>query len=167
MVNELDSEVSEQRARVVDQSLKQRSTDVAALIGLAERLAGDPSRQGTVKDTLGLLGRLRAMEAVPLMVRLLTFEVYYKNTKRPQTTSDLYPAVQALIDIGPAAIDPVLERVRVDDDGQVQRNAAVALRGMLGAHRARLVLADEAQRAPTERSRVRLQATAAALEQAP
>jgi HEAT repeat protein len=167
MVNELDSEISEQRARVVEQSLKQRSTEVTALIALAERLAADPARQGTVKDVLGLLGRLRAVEAVPLMVRLLTFEVFYKNTKRPQTTSDLYPAVQALIDIGPAAIDPLLERVRVDDDVQVQRNAAVTLRGILGTRRARLALADEAQRAPTERSRDRLQATAAAMELAP
>ena len=167
MVNELDSEAPEQRARVLDQALQRRATDVAALVALAERLAADPARQGTVKDTLALLGRLRAAEAVPLMLQLLTFEVYYKSSKRPQTTSDLYPAVQALIDIGPVAIDALLERVRVDDDAQVQRNAGVALRGMLGAHRARLLLADEAQRAPGERERRRLQAAAVAVEQAP
>jgi hypothetical protein len=167
MVHELDSESPEQRARAIDQALQRRSSDVSALIALTERLAADPARQGSVKDAMTVLGRLRAVEAVPLLVRLLTFEVYYKNTKRPQTTSDLYPAVQALIDIGPVSLDALLERVRGDDEAQVQRNAGVALRGMLGQLRARLVLADEAQRAPNERERRRLQAAAVAVEQAP
>ena len=87
-----------------------------------------------------LLGKLHAAEHVPLLVRSLTFKVFYRSTKRPQTIEDLYPAVQALADIGAPALDPVLDRLSHEDDEELERTGGAVLRDVLGMPRATLIL---------------------------
>jgi HEAT repeat protein len=167
VMEQLESEDQNVRALAVAELLKQRHADVAAVLAIVEKYLPDPVRGGTVKDAMLLLGELRAVEAVPLLVRCLTYEVYYKNTKRPQTADDLYPAVRALSDIGSPAIEPVLERVAGADDPEVHRAAAAALRGILGQRRAHAILLQEAQANASAPARQRLRAAAAILDQLP
>lgn len=163
---ELESENQALRAQASAEILKRYQADVAAVLKIVEKYLPDPARGGTVKDSMLLLGKLRAAEAVPLLVRSLTYDVFYKNTKRPQPTEDAYPAVQALIDIGAPAIEPVLKRVSSEDDPDVHRAGAAVLRGVLGQRRARSVLHDEMQTAPAE-AQQRLRATVEILDQLP
>ena len=87
---ELDSESPEVRARASSDILQRREAEIDVLMQLLERRLVNDDRQGTVKDVMLVLGKLRASRAVPLLVRNLTYEAFYKNTKRPQTTEDLY-----------------------------------------------------------------------------
>ncbi len=162
---ELDSESPEIRARASSEMLKRHDADVDALLQLLERkLAGD-DRQGTVKDVMLLLGRLRAVRAVPLLVHNLTYEAFYKNTKRPQTTQDLYPAVNALIDIGSPSLTPVLERLRSEDDPIVMKAGAAVIRGILGERVASAVVKEESSAEVAPGRKHRLEAVARAIQE--
>ena len=164
---ELDSESPEIRARASSEILKRRDTDIDALMQLLERrLAGD-DRQGTVKDIMLLLGKLRAVRAVALLVHNLTYEAFYKNTKRPQTTQDLYPAVNALIDIGSPSLNPVLERLRNEDDPIVSRTGVAVIRGILGEHVASALVKEEASAERLPDRKRRLEAVARAIRELP
>lgn len=162
---ELDSESPEIRARASSEILKRRDTDIDALMQLLERrLAGD-DRQGTVKDVMLLLGKLRAVRAVALLAHNLTYEAFYKNTKRPQTTQDLYPAVNALIDIGSPSLNPVLERLRSEDDPIVSRTGVAVIRGILGEHVASALVKEEASAERLPDRKRRLEAVARAIHE--
>ena len=96
-------------------------------------LIGDGSRNGTVKTSIILLGRLRAVEAVPLLVEHLTFSVFYKDVKRTQLWHEGYPCIQALSDIGFASLDPLLKQAEQTDDKDYLRCAALVCTKVLGA----------------------------------
>ena len=164
---ELDSESPEIRARVSAEILKRRDADIDALMQLLESKLAGADRQGTVKDVMLLLGKLRAVQAVPLLVRNLTYEAFYKNTKRPQTTGDLYPAVNALIDIGSPSLHPVLERLRSEDDPIVTRTGAVVIRGVLGERLASAMVKEEAGHERAADRKRRLEAVAKAINDVP
>ena len=166
-MTQLDSESPEVRARATAEILKRRDVEIDALMQLLERkLAGD-DRQGTVKDVMLLLGKLRAVRAVPLLVRNLTYEAFYKNTKRPQITQDLYPAVNALIDIGEPSLNPVLERVRNEDDPTVARTGAAVIRGILGERVASILVKEEAAAEHDANRKRRLEAMAHTIHDLP
>jgi HEAT repeat protein len=164
---ELESDSPEVRAKASEELLAKRQADIAAILRIVEKFLGDDTRRGTVKDNMLLLGKLRAVEAVGLLVRNLTFEVFYKNTKRPQTTEDLYPAVQALIDIGSPALGPVLERLAAEDDELLHRAGAAVLRGVLGRNHARAVLTEELGSAKSVSVQVRLRKVGTLVEDLP
>ena len=106
MTIDLESESPEVRLKASAAVAAARDSTIRELEALARKYVAAGDRRGTVKDVMSLMGRLRAAECVEFLVSQLTFEVYYKETKRPQTTKDLYPAVQALIDIGSPAVAP-------------------------------------------------------------
>ena len=147
MFDSLDSETPAVREAAMTEALKVRKEAATRAAELIERYHADPQRQGTVKDCLLLLGHLGANEHVALLVHHLTFEAYYKNTKRPQTTEDLYPASAALAELGPSALPAVLDRLRGEDGETLARAGAAALAGALGRHYALVILDDELRRA--------------------
>jgi hypothetical protein len=162
---ELDSESPEVRAHASAEILKRRDADIDALMQLLQRkLAGD-DRQGTVKDVMLLLGKLRAVRAVPILVHNLKYEVFYKNTKRPQTTEDLYPAVNALIDIGSPSLNPILERLRREDDAIVTKAGVAVIRGVLGERLASALVKEEAGAEQSPDRKRRLETVARAIQE--
>ena len=162
---ELDSESPEVRARASSDILQRREAEIDVLMQLLERRLVNDDRQGTVKDVMLVLGKLRASRAVPLLVRNLTYEAFYKNTKRPQTTEDLYPAVAALIEIGSPSLKAVLERVTNESDPTVTRTAAAVIHGVLGGRWASSWLKEEASTERLGDRKRRLEAVGHAIEE--
>jgi hypothetical protein len=155
--NDLTSENPDIRKTAAEEVLATRKDDAGHILELAEKHVALGTRNGTVKDLMLLLGRLHAAEAVPFLVRNLTYEVFYKETKRLQTLPDLCPAVQALADIGSPALDPVLERAKAEDAESIHRAAAWVWRTVLGADRAEALLSREIAKAsdPAVQARLR------------
>jgi HEAT repeat protein len=167
MLTELESESADVRRAAVEKIVgSQRETSQKVADLLTKYLAA-PGREGTAKDLILLLGKLRAVDHVPLLVRALTFKVFYRNTKRPQTIEDLYPAVQALADIGGPAIDPVLARMQHEDGEEVQRTGAAVLRAILGASRAKLILESAIQSTRSRETKARLTQAVKLLKELP
>lgn len=156
--NDLASESPEDRKTAAGEILAARQAETAKIIELAEKYLPMESRNGTLKDLMLLLGRLRAAEAVPFLVRNLTVAVFYRETKRPQTLEDQLPAIQALADIGSPSLDPVLKRAESEDDEMTHRAAAWIWRAVLGAERAESLLAAEAARQTEPAVKARLSA---------
>jgi hypothetical protein len=150
---ELESESPEVRLKAGAAVVAARDSTIRELEASARKYLAAEDRRGTVKDLMLLMGRLRASECVEFLVSQLTFEVYYKETKRPQTTKDLYPAVQALIDIGSPAVAPTLRRLAGEDGEVLQRCGSTVLREILGPDLARQ--ATELERARTEDAQVK------------
>lgn len=167
MSHELEAESPDERRAAVAQILGARTGENQKVADLLAKYLAVPDRLGTAKDLILLLGKLRAVEHLPLLVQAQTVKVFYRATKRPQTIEDLYPAVQALIDIGSPAIDPVLERARRDDDEEAQRTAAAVLRGILGLSRATLILDEAIQTAPSTQAKDRLKKARLQLQKLP
>ena len=92
----------------------------------------DENRKGTATTSILLLGKLRSQESVPLLVEHLTFEVFYKDTKRPQTVEDRHPCVRALIEIGVPSVDLVVDKAKKSQDEKVIRCSSTVLRGVFG-----------------------------------
>lgn len=104
---------------------------------------GDRSR--TAKVAIILLGKLRAVEAVPLLVENLTFEALYDDmtgfvynnhehtmpVTRIPTIEDDYPCVGALIGIGSPAIEPLMKKAEENDDDIFMRLTATILEKIL------------------------------------
>ena len=130
MADQLADESESVRKGAAAEILKSRQAEIQRLITIVERgVAND--RKAAVRDGMLLLGQLRAVEAVPMLVQRLTFQVPYLAT-RPQPIEDLCPAVQALIDIGSPSLRPVLERIEGEDGDILQRAGAAVFRGVLG-----------------------------------
>lgn len=153
----LESESPEVRATAGAEVLARKQPgDIAEIMRVVEKYLSSDDRQGTVKDNMLLLGKLHAVDAIPLLVRNLTFEAFYKNTKRPQPPADLFPAVQALIDIGQPSVRPVLARLAAEDGEKLGIAGATVLRRILGLRDARALLSGEIAAAKGERSQARL-----------
>ncbi|HPA46721.1 MAG TPA: hypothetical protein PK395_13225 [bacterium] len=90
------------------------------------------SQKGMVKTSILLLGKLQSQHSVSLLVNRLTFALFSMSVKRVQTFEDAYPCVQALIDIGLPSIDPLVEKVKNDDDEKVVRCAGKVIKTVLG-----------------------------------
>jgi hypothetical protein len=155
VMTELDTEDAVARQAAMAEILAARDEADRQVAAILERRVEAVDRQGTVKDCMLLLGKLHATAYVPLLVKHLTFQSFYKNTKRPQTLQDLHPAVPALIDMGTPAIKPVLARLEAEDDANLQRLGAAVLRGVLGQAWAILIVED-AQRSASDPVRARL-----------
>lgn len=92
----------------------------------------EEDRRGTAATSILLLGKLRSQESAPLLVEYLTFEVFYKETKRPQTLEDRHPCVKALIEIGIPSVDLVLDKATKSQEARVIECSSKVLRGVLG-----------------------------------
>lgn len=95
----------------------------------------DPDR---VRNEILLLGRLRAVEAVPDLVRLLGFRYKYRWEKpvdgvravvHPIDVGDRYPAIAALFEIGKPALPGLLEVVEIHEFSSIEsKNARRTMR---------------------------------------
>ncbi len=139
--------------------------DIPAIIAIVNKYLADDTRRDTVRDNMLLLGKLRAVEAIPLLLDNLTYDVFYKETKRLQSVEDLYPAVQALIDIGRPSLGPVQAKLSSGGDEILAKNGTTVLKGILGHEGARDLLTAQAAAAADEAARVRLNRLIAVLEE--
>ncbi len=158
LIEGLESESPEVRANASAKVLARRQPeDIPEIVKIVEKYLGSDDRQGTVKDNMLLLGKLQAVDAIPLLVRNLTYQAYYKNTKRPQPPADLFPAVQALIDIGRPSVRPVLGRLAAEDGENLAIAGATVLSRILGLPGAEALLSREiaASRDQPAQSRLR------------
>ena len=112
--------------------LLSRQREIASIERIVREFVRDGTRKGTAKTAILLLGNLRSDQSVPLLVENLSFEVFYKDTKRPQPPEDLYPCVGALIRIGMPSVAPVLSRAESSDDQKISRCAGCVVQGVLG-----------------------------------
>ena len=167
MFDQLEAESPDERHAAASKLIDARREQEQQIADLLAKILAVPDREGTARDLILLLGKLRASEQVPILVRSLTFQVFYRASKRPQSTEDLFPAVQALIDIGTPALDPVLERLQHEGGDDVQRAGSAVLRGILGLQRAKLVIAGLAQTARTSEIRERLRKAERVMQELP
>ena len=167
MFGQLEAESPEERRAAAAKIVDMRRAQEQQIADLLAKVLAVPDREGTAKDLILLLGKLHATEQVPILVQSLTFQVFYRASKRPQTTEDLFPAVQALIDIGTPALDPVIERLQSESGGDVQRAGTAVLRGILGLQRAKLVMAGLVHAARTSEIRERLRRAERVMQELP
>jgi hypothetical protein len=114
---------------------------------IVKQFISDENRKGTVKTSILLLGKLRLQESVPFLVEHMTFAVFYKETKRLQDVEDLYPCVEALIQIGVPSVVPVVDKTKKNkDDETVIICSSTVLREVLGADIAKSYLEREIAR---------------------
>lgn len=138
---------------------------VRRIEALVTEFVQTPGRAGSAKTAMLLLGKLKSAPSVPLLVENLTFEVFYKSSKRPQPPEDLYPAATALIMIGEPSVGPILERVRKTDDAAVTRASAAVLRGVLGPELAGTKVVAEMQMVSDTAEKRRLAGLVRAIQQ--
>jgi len=131
-ITKLESEDRRTREAAARELLQERGQLIKELQRIVKHYISDPQRKGTTKTAIILLGNLRAVECVPLLAENLTFFVFYKDVKRPQTIEDRFPCVGALIEIGIPCLDPVLETVQNSDDETVIRSGAYVVSRIVG-----------------------------------
>lgn len=131
-LSKLRSSDPRERLAASQEIVRQRAERISATENLLLEFISVPERKGTVGDIMSLLGDLRSEHSVPLLVKYLTFTVFYKDVKRPQPISDLYPAAGALIKIGMPAVDPLVASARETDDDDCLRVSGFVLRKILG-----------------------------------
>ena len=131
-ISDLESDSPEIRYAATERILSTRNVSHDEIRALAEKHLAGP-KKGTAKDAILLLGKLNSQSSIGWLLDHLTFEVFYKETKRPQPPADRFPAVKALIDIGLPAIDPLLARAAIENDPEFHTAAAAVLVGVLGS----------------------------------
>jgi hypothetical protein len=114
----------------------QRRKIVTEIEKIVKEFVNNPDRKGTAKTSIVLLGKLRSEHSIPILLENLTLEVFYKEAKRPQTVEDRFPSVSALIEIGSAAVEPVLAKVEGSDNETVTLCAATILEKVMGKEKA-------------------------------
>lgn len=99
-----------------------------------ERAGGDSASRALAEPAIAALGKVRAVEAVPVLVKYLT----NPGTSRPgqfagpMPLGAALPAVAALVEIGSPVINPLIDRALGGDDEAVTTCAAIALAKILG-----------------------------------
>src|SRR6516225_7914961 len=89
-----------EREAAAKRVLADRTSTIASLEAIVDEFATTPDRRGTAKTAIDLLGQLRAEESIPLLIKFLKLEVFYKENKRIIGIDERFPAVGALIKIG-------------------------------------------------------------------
>ena len=128
----LESQLVSDRETAVKELLQLRNKAIARCEDIIRSYVAENDRKGTVASAVSLLGDLRSESSVPLLVENITFEVFYKDTKRPQAFEDRYPCVQALGKIGFFSIEPVLKKTTGQNDDLSISCGAVVCRIVLG-----------------------------------
>lgn len=114
----LRSDIPTDRDKAMKSIMEDRNVLIAKIEAIIiEKDKGD--RKGTLYSAIKLLGDLHANEAIPLLVKHLTLEVFYKDTKRTQPIEDRYPAVGALIKIGLPALKVLLTEIEISNDNKM------------------------------------------------
>lgn len=147
-IEAMRSQGQAERKKGVEGILAARRRTIGAVEKLAKSLLKSPGREGSAKDAILLLGKLRSTQSVPMLVHNLTFHVFYKSVKRPQSRDDAYPCLGALIEIGMPAVEPTMRRAEAADDKRVHASAAYLLEKVLGSDLALAYLRN--RRATTE-----------------
>ena len=115
--------------------LDSHRTGVRSLIQFVGQSAGgDRASRIAAEPAIAALGKVRAIEGVPVLVKNLTFAGTGDPAKHagPMPLGDALPAVGALVEIGSPAINPLIDRAMQGDDEAVATCAAIALNKVLG-----------------------------------
>jgi len=147
-ISDLESDSPDVRRAATQRVLSARDVPHDQIRAIAEKHIAGP-KKGTAKDAILLLGKLNSQSSIDWLLDHLTFDVFYKEMKRPQPPADRFPAVKALIDIGLPAIDPLLARAAASSDPDFHTAAAAVLLGVLGPRGAARRLQAEAASRPT------------------
>jgi hypothetical protein len=134
MITRLRSEYLKDRKDIEQLILQDRQRLVEELQQIVRQFAADERRQEIAKTAILMLGKLRAVEAVPLLVEYLVLP----PVERPPGTRQLvppqvaHPSVGALIEIGSPCLQPLLKKVEESDDRGTLILAAVVVNQILG-----------------------------------
>lgn len=153
-IAQLRSDDPKIREEAVREILRTRQEMIADIENVVRDFKGDDARESTVKVAITLLGKLRSIESLPLLVDSLTF--FSPETKSIRNPDSYFPCINALIEIGYPAVDPLLKKVKESDDEDAMRCAAFTLKRMLGKTVAALCIQSHAERQLDVRKRARL-----------
>ncbi len=136
----ITSDQEDTRHRAYEEVLRARTEMINILRGVLRDWRLGRANYDSVELSMRLLGKIRAIEAVPELVSLVGLpKVYYVvmagsangakddngdvyqgdwqiAPQRWEDSLDLFPAVGALVAIGEPSIPPVLDKLRVSDD---------------------------------------------------
>jgi hypothetical protein len=135
MITRLRSEYLKDRKDVEQLILQDRQRLVAELQQIVREFAADEKNQEIAKTAIVLLGKLRAVEAVPLLVehfQMRTPVSQQSGVVSPMRSPLENPAVGALIEIGSPCLQPLLKKVEESDDRGTLILAAVVVNQILG-----------------------------------
>lgn len=122
----------------------------------------------SVKRQIEVWGRLRAVQAVPDLIKLLGFRYWYDWEKpvggmrrivHPITVGDRYPATSALLEIGKPALPALLEVVETREFNSIEsKNVRYTIRGIFRDDPAKAdeFFKDAAAKAPSPKASERL-----------
>ena len=116
----------------ITRAMRERSDAATKLI----QVASDGLERGdknAVRVAVRKLGIMRAVEAVPFLIKNLEFStVEVGPASRPGSLSRNSPCVFALAQVGSPCFDPLIKRVAEDGTEGVTRNVAIVLKMTVG-----------------------------------
>lgn len=119
--------------------LTQRQVVVEGMLGLIQDPELRQDRPGAVAECMRFLGDLRAPEAVPVLVDLVSFDPWRAEAERGVLARSMFemgssgkPAAWALIQIGSPAIQPTLAKLAETEAGVERRACCWVLERILG-----------------------------------
>ena len=128
LIQRLRSPNVDVQERAKENILQDRAQLIAGLIQFLEDLDPDKVKAGqpSVVTAIEVLGGLRAVEAVDVLAKYLTFRATDEEIiRRIELPEEMYPAVGAFLKIGRPAIDPVIDALSEsqNDDPVLFRNS--------------------------------------------
>lgn len=124
---------------VVTESEKrwQRDVEINQLLGIVLSQSYRENEPERATEAINKLGKLKAVEAIPALIEIITFRVQPQGEYRSgfavfQTRTisrfECYPATQALLDIGEQAVPTLIEVIKKEESESVASiNAIVVL----------------------------------------
>lgn len=133
MLARLRSDDQKDRKEIGQLILQDRQRLVAELQQIVREFAADEKKQEIARPAIVLLGKLRAVEAVPVLVEHLNLPpVTLPGAPRLISPIEANPSVGALIEIGSPCLQPLLMKVEESDDRGTLIQAALVLNQVLG-----------------------------------
>lgn len=150
-----------------------REKTIGQLEDVVKQGVDNPNKKEAAKTAMILLGKLRADDAAPLLALHLSFFVMEDRWKReglqPPSGRALYPAMDALINIGLPSVDALLWKVaNADTDNPKDDDLTVyVLLHVLGKQTAMTVLTETIKGQYEEKQKLKLGVLLTGLQKSP
>lgn len=112
----LTSSDKKERDAACNSLLQERATVVNELIAIVKDKDTDKAFNGPLHYAIALLGKMRAVEAIPVLTEKLYYIPTGYDTDESNEYQEWYVAAPALIQIGEPAIPSMMEIIRKDTD---------------------------------------------------
>jgi hypothetical protein len=134
MIAKLRSDDKKDRDEIGQLILQDRQRLVTELQQIVREFIADKKKQEIATAAIILLGKLRAVEAIPILVEhLILPPVALRPTvTAPPSPLKAHPSAGALIEIGSPSLRPLLKKVEVSSDEGTLVLAAIVINGILG-----------------------------------